>query len=146
MKNINLGFVKLLAVTIMLLVNVMASWAQTKYYAYDLAGPNGPDVSLNAVAIAIATAETKFEIETNGTKYSYNPEMTKETFDALYKLALDIQKDLDNGVSVDTIINNLIRSLPNYNSWNWREGLRGNYNEARNSIRNKWDKTGQHKK
>jgi len=146
MKNTNVRFVKMVAVTIMLLMNVIVSWAQTKFRTFDLAGPNGPNISLNAVALAIATAETKYLIETDGKKYPQNPEMTKETYDALSKLALEIQEDLDKGVTVNTIMNNLIRSLPNYNSWDWRDSLPTFYRDAMYFFADRWDKTGQYKK
>jgi len=125
--------------------------AQTKYRAFDLAGPYGPDVSLIAVALAIATAETKYLIEIDGKGYPQNPEMTKEGFDALYKLALDIQKDLDKGTPANTVMNNLIRSLPNKKisfTWDeeWRDSLPMFYRDAIYFFENRWDKTGQKKK
>jgi len=124
--------------------------AQTKYRVFDLAGPYGPDVSLIAVALAIATAETKYIVEIDGKGYAQNPEMTKEGFDALYKLALDIQRDLDKGTSGDTVMNNLYRSLPNKkrNSWDddWRDMFPVFYHDAIVFFENRWDRTGKKKK
>jgi len=125
--------------------------AQTKYRAFDLAGPYGPDVSLIAVALAIATAETKYLVEIDGKGYPQNPEMTKEGFDALYKLALDIQRDLDKGISENTIMNNLYRSLPSKRisyTWDedWRDTLPLFYRDAIVFFENRWDRTGKKKK
>jgi hypothetical protein len=142
MKYHNVLFVKVVSFTVMLLMG-MVCWAQTTVRAFELAGPNGPNVSLNAVALAIATAETMYQIETNGTKYSQNPELSKEDFDMFYQMAMVIQEDLDDGVPIDAILNGVYQNLPRSM---WRDSLSMFYHDARQMFRNRWDSTGQRKR
>ena len=142
MKYPNILFIKIVSFTVMLLTGVIV-WAQTTIRAWDLIGANGPNVSLNAVALAIATAETMYQIETNGRRYSQNPELSKENFDMFYQLAIEIQADLDDGVPINVILNGIYQTLPRSE---WRDSLSMFYKDKVLIFRNKWDSTGQHKR
>ena len=142
MKYQNVLIIRIVFFSVMLLTSVVG-WIQTTRRAFELIGPNGPNVSLNAVALAIATAETMYMIETNGTRYSQNPELSQEDFDLFFQLALEIQADLDDGAPINVILNGVYQTLPRSQ---WRDSLTMFYNDKIRIFRDRWDSTGQRKR
>ena len=147
MKYLNVLFIRIVFFTVMLLIS-MVGWTQTTRRAFELFGPNGPNVSLNAVALAVAIAETKYMIETDGARYSQNPELSQKDFDMFFQLALEIQADLDDGAPINVILNAAHQSLPRSNGgWgDWRDSLPMFFNDKVRMFRDRWDSTGQRKR